>query len=57
MLLKVMKDATIKKLNVDTNVSNTEEKLPPAQLVIGEFKELLLQLKLVGLLEVQLLLM
>lgn len=57
MLLKVMKDVTIKKHNVDTNVSNTEEKLPPAQSVIGEFKELLLPLKLVGLLEVQLLLM
>jgi len=57
MLLKVMKDVTIKKHNVDTNVSNTEEKLPPAQSVIGEFKELLLTLKLVGLLEVQLLLM
>ena len=57
MLLKVMKDVTIKKHNVDTNVSNTEEKLPPAQSVIGEFKELLLPLKLAGLLEVQLLLM
>lgn len=57
MLLKVMKDVTIKKHNVDTNVSNTEEKLPPAQSVIGEFRELLLPLKLVGLLEVQLLLM
>lgn len=51
MLLKVMKDATIKKLNVDTNVSNTEEKLPPAQSVIGEFKELLLPLKKVGVLK------
>lgn len=57
MLLKVMKDVTIKKHNVGTNVSNTEEKLPPAQSVIGEFKELLLPLKLAGLLEVQLLLM
>jgi len=52
-----MKDVTIKKHNVDTNVSNTEEILPPAQLVIGEFKELMLPLKPVGLLEVQLLLM
>jgi len=51
MLLKVMKDVTIKKHNVVTNVSNTEEKLPPAQSVIGESKELLLPLKKVGVLK------
>jgi len=46
-----MKDVTIKKHNVVTNVSNTEEKLPPAQSVIGESKELLLPLKKVGVLK------
>jgi len=47
-----MKDVTIKKLNVDTNVSNTEEKLPLAQLVNGEFKKMMLKLNKVGVLQV-----